>query len=80
MGQVKALIVDGFHIHVGKVMGLQSFFVFYGPGGIVSAACMAGITIQREVRESSDRPRFSKSNISNIHMPPNSSSISNTSA
>lgn len=37
-------------------MGLQSFFVFYGPSGIVSAACTTGITIQREVRESSDRP------------------------
>lgn len=34
----KALIIDGFHIHIRKVMGLQSFFVFYGPSGIVIAA------------------------------------------
>lgn len=44
----------GFHAHIGEVVGLQSFFVLYGPGGRVSAVCSAGITIQREVRESSD--------------------------
>lgn len=65
---------------MGKVMGLQSFFVFYGPSGVVSAASTTGITIQREVRESSDGPHFSHSNISNVHMPLTSSSIGNTSA
>lgn len=80
MCQVKALTIDGFHIHIGKVMGLQSFFVFYGPSGIVSAAWTTGITIQREVRGSSNRPHFSESNVSNIHMPPTSSSIGNTGA
>lgn len=69
LGQVKAMTIDGFHIHIGEVMGLQSFFVFYGPTGMVCAVCWAGITIQREVRESSDGPRDSKSNTSYIHMP-----------
>lgn len=40
--------------HIGEVVGLQSFFVFYWPGGRVSAVSSAGITIQREVIESSD--------------------------
>lgn len=80
MCQVKAPTIDGFHIHIGKVMGLQSFFVFYGPSGIVSAAWTTGITIRREVRGSSNRPHFSESNESNIHMPPTSSSIGNTGA
>lgn len=53
-GQVEMATVRGFHIHIGEVVGLQSFFVFYGPGGRVSAVCSAGITIQREVRESSE--------------------------
>lgn len=65
--------VDGFHIHIGEVTGLQSFFVFYGPIGTASAVCSAGITIQREVRESSEGPYYSKSNISHIHMAPNPS-------
>lgn len=69
-GQVKMVAVDGFHIHIGEVTGLQSFFVFYGPGGTASAVCSAGITIQREVRESSEGPHYSKSNISHIHMAP----------
>lgn len=73
--RVKALIIDGFHIHISKVLGLQSFFVFYGPTGIESAACTTGITIQREVRESSDRPLFSEPNVFNIHMPPAPPSI-----
>lgn len=51
--------VDGFHIHIGEVTGLQSFFVFYGPVGTASAVCSAGITIQREVRESSEGPHYS---------------------
>lgn len=53
-GQVEMATVCGFHTHIGEVVGLQSFFVFYRPGGRVSAVCSAGITIQREVRESSD--------------------------
>lgn len=61
-------------------MGLQSFFVFYGPSGVVSSASTTGITIQREVRESSDGPCFPQSNVSNVHMPLTSSSIGNTSA
>lgn len=36
--------------------------MFYGPTGIVSAACTTGITIQREVGQSSDRPHFSEPN------------------
>lgn len=52
LGQVKVVTIDGFHIHIGEVMGLQSFFVFYGSSGIVCAVCRFGITIQREVRES----------------------------
>lgn len=69
LGQVKVVTIDGFHIHIGEVMGLQSFFVFYGPSGIVCAVCRTGITIQREVRESSNRPHYSKSNTSHIRMP-----------
>lgn len=73
LSQVKALIIDSFHSHIRKVIGLQSFFMFYGPTGIVSAACTTSITIQREVRESSDRAHFSESNVFNIHMPDPSS-------
>lgn len=53
-GQVEMAPGRGFHPRIGKVVGLQSFFVFYGPGGRVSAVCGVGITIQREVRESSE--------------------------
>lgn len=73
LSQVKALIIDSFHIHIKKVIGLQSFFVFYGPTGIVCAACTTGITIQREVRESSDRAHFFESNVCTVHMSASSS-------
>lgn len=53
-GQVGMATDRGFHTHIGEVVVLQSFFVLYGPGGRVSAVCSAGITIQREVRESSE--------------------------
>lgn len=69
LGQVKAVTIYGFHIHIGKVMGLQSFFMFYWPSGIVCTVCRTGITIQREVRESSHRSHYSKSNTCHIHMP-----------
>lgn len=66
-------------VFIREVIGLQSFFVFHGPTGIVSAACITGITIQKEVREGSDGPHFSESNIFNIHIPLTSSSIGNCS-
>lgn len=48
LGLVKAGTIDGFHILIGEVMGLQSSFVFYGPSGTACAVCRTGITIQRE--------------------------------
>lgn len=41
--------------------------MFYWPTGIVSAACATGITIEREVSESSDRPRVKR--IQHSHAP-----------
>lgn len=69
-GQVEMATVRGFHTHIGEVVGLQSFFVFYGPGGRVSAVCSAGITIQREVSESSDgAPVLQIKHIPHSHWP-----------
>lgn len=48
LGSCKAGTIDGFHILIGEVMGLQSSFVFYGPRGTACAVCWTGITIQRE--------------------------------
>lgn len=60
------MTINGFHIHM-RGHGFTELFVFYGPRGMVCAVYRTGITIQREVRESSGKPHFS--NIPNIYMP-----------
>lgn len=45
------------------------FLCVCGTAGIVSAACTTGITIQREVRESSDRPHFPSQTYSTFTCP-----------